>query len=388
MGLRWEYLGPWHEQNNQEGSFDAATGKIALPRRADQPAGASWCRSIINQDDYFPAGILKKDLNNWGPRVGVVYNLNDRTVVRSGFGVYYDNLNLNELQFTRLVPPFYGQYSLQPTGPTLRFNADTLFPDLNNIPQFPAPFSMDPDNRTAYTLQWNVNVQRSLRQQLPARGGVHRQPQLQRAQALQHQPGAARHDADRDARPVSGVPVGDSLLVRCRLGAIQRACRSASRSDTPTGCSSSRNYQLSREPGQRIRRDRGERHGVRVGISTPTKAMSRYDQRHRGAFSFGYELPFGDGQAVAVERRRRGVRARRVAGAGRHAAGERIPVHRCRRTNVCQCGSFVPQRVNFAPGREERPRRARRRHGGAVVRQDGLRPAGERDSRARPDATP
>ena len=30
MGLRWEYLGPWHEQNNQEGSFDPATGKIAL----------------------------------------------------------------------------------------------------------------------------------------------------------------------------------------------------------------------------------------------------------------------------------------------------------------------------------------------------------------------
>ena len=29
---------------------------------------------IINQDDYFPAGILQKDLNNFGPRVGLVYN--------------------------------------------------------------------------------------------------------------------------------------------------------------------------------------------------------------------------------------------------------------------------------------------------------------------------
>ena len=42
----------------------------------------------------------------------MAYNLDDRTVVRGGFGVYYDNLNLNELQFTRLVPPFYGQFSL------------------------------------------------------------------------------------------------------------------------------------------------------------------------------------------------------------------------------------------------------------------------------------
>ena len=41
-------------------------------------------------------------------------------------------------------------------------NADTLFPDLAHIPQFPAPFSMDPNNRSAYTVQWNANVQRSL----------------------------------------------------------------------------------------------------------------------------------------------------------------------------------------------------------------------------------
>ena len=39
MGLRWEYLGPWHEKNNQEGSFDPVSGKIGVPRGADQPAG-------------------------------------------------------------------------------------------------------------------------------------------------------------------------------------------------------------------------------------------------------------------------------------------------------------------------------------------------------------
>jgi hypothetical protein len=59
------------------------------------------------------------------------------------------------------VPPFYGQYSLQPVRTDLSLNADTLFPDLNNIPQFPAPFSMDSTNRTAYTFQWNGNVQHS-----------------------------------------------------------------------------------------------------------------------------------------------------------------------------------------------------------------------------------
>src|SRR4029079_9196315 len=70
-----------------------------------------------------------------------------------------NTLSLNERHSSRRVPPCYGQYSLQPTRTDLRFNADTLFPDLNNIPEFPAPFSMNPDNRTAYTFQWNGNVQ-------------------------------------------------------------------------------------------------------------------------------------------------------------------------------------------------------------------------------------
>ena len=116
---------------------------------------------VVSQDNFYPAGILQKDLNNWGPRIGAAYTLDDKTVVRSGLGVYYDNLNLNELQFSRLVPPYYGQYSLQPTATDLSLNADTLFPDLNNMPQFPAPFSMDPSNRSAHTVQWNANVPES-----------------------------------------------------------------------------------------------------------------------------------------------------------------------------------------------------------------------------------
>ena len=113
LGLRWEYLAPWAEQNGVEAAFDAATGKIgynALPTTMP----AALVPLVHQQEGYFPDGILQKDFNNWGPRVGVAYNLTDRMVLRSGFGVYYDNLNLNELQFTRLIPPYYGQYSLNP----------------------------------------------------------------------------------------------------------------------------------------------------------------------------------------------------------------------------------------------------------------------------------
>ena len=90
----------------------------------------------------------------------MVYQLNERTLLRSGFGLYFDNLNLNELQFTRLVPPFSGRYDASPTGTQL-VNVADLYPDPRLAATFPTPFSMNPDNVSAYVRQWNVNVQRT-----------------------------------------------------------------------------------------------------------------------------------------------------------------------------------------------------------------------------------
>jgi hypothetical protein len=80
-------------------------------------------------------------------------------------------------------------------------------------------------------------------------------------------------------------------------------------------------------------------------------SLSRYHQRHRGAFSFGYELPFGEGRRFLSS----GGPVAYVLGGwqvqGVVRAGSGLPFT-LSGTNVCQCGSFVPQRVNYAPGRE------------------------------------
>ena len=55
------------------------------------------------------------------------------------------------------------------------------------------------------------------------------------------------------------------------------------------------NYQLSEIP------DNGsgevEANDTAFRAFDADESLSRYDQRHRGAFSFGYELPFGTGGA-------------------------------------------------------------------------------------------
>ncbi len=347
LGLRWEYLSPWAEQNGIEAAFDAATGKIgynALP--TSMPA--ALVPLVHQQEGYFPDGILQKDLNNFGPRIGVAYNLTPRTVLRSGFGVYYDNLNLNELQFTRLIPPYYGQYSLNPSV-AAPLQVDNLFPDLNNIPQFPAPFSLDPDNRTPYTKQWNVNVQRSLgadymvevaytgsqSRSLSKRYNINQAnfgttdintrlpfPQFQPAMLYS----AAIGTADFD---------GLSLRLEKRYSA---------------GLFFLANYQLSenRDNGS------GEVEANDTAFRTDFNAdesLSRYHQRHRSAVSFGYELPFGEGRQWLNGGGPVGyvLGDWQVQGVIRVGSGFPFTLSG---TNVCQCGSFVPQRVNYAAGRD------------------------------------
>ena len=342
MGLRWEYLGPWHEQNNQEGSFDPTSGKIAF-HVVPSNLPAQLVPLIINQDGFFPEGILKKDLNNFGPRVGVVYSVNDKTVIRSGFGVYYDNLNLNELQFSRLVPPFYGQYSLQPTRTDLRFKADTLFPDLNNIPQFPAPFSMNPDNRTAYTTQWNGNVQHTFGKDYlfeVAYTGSHSYNEHKRFNINQARPGTTPIETRVP------YPAFQSAILYSSDGGWASFNGVTFRLDKrySDGLFFLGSYQLSRSRDNGSGEIEANDTAYAWDLNADT-AYARYDQRHRVQASFGYELPFGPGKPFLANG---GAAAYafggwQIQGIMRFASGFPFSVSS---TNVCQCGSFIPQRVN------------------------------------------
>jgi hypothetical protein len=346
-GLRWEYLGPWHEVNDQEGSFDAASGKIGFHTvPANLPT--SLQPLVINQNNFYPEGIVQKDFNNWGPRVGIAYSATDTTVLRSGFGVYYDNLNLNELQFSRLVPPFYGQYSLQPTRTDLRYQADGLFPDLNGIPQFPAPFSMDPNNRTAYTIQWNANAQRQFRNNYiveVAYTGSRSYNEHKRYNINQAQPGTT---------PIATrvpYPAFQSAILYSSDAGWARFNGLSFRLEKrfSDGLFFLSNYQVStnRDNGS------GEVEANDTAYAWDLNAdegYSRYDQRHRAAISFGYELPFGAGKTWLSS----GGPAAYLLGGwqvqGIVRLGSGFPFS-VTSTNVCQCGSFLPQRVNLVtPG--------------------------------------
>jgi hypothetical protein len=92
LGLRWEYDGPFYEKYNRLSNFDPRTGQLIV-------AGQNGVSRTAN---------VKSDWNNFAPRVGFAYMVpgHRSTVLRGGYGIFYDVLQENNTEQTRTNPPF------------------------------------------------------------------------------------------------------------------------------------------------------------------------------------------------------------------------------------------------------------------------------------------
>ncbi len=75
LGLRYDFITPALEASNAQTNFN--------------PVGAG---SLVFAKDgsLEERGLVKADKNNFAPRVGVVYTLNEKTVLRGGVGIFYN----------------------------------------------------------------------------------------------------------------------------------------------------------------------------------------------------------------------------------------------------------------------------------------------------------
>ncbi len=77
LGVRYEFATPQYEAENRISSFDPVNR--TLIRAKD---GSLYDRSLVHPDR-----------NNWAPRIGLAYQVTDKTVVRSGYGISYIHFN-------------------------------------------------------------------------------------------------------------------------------------------------------------------------------------------------------------------------------------------------------------------------------------------------------
>ncbi len=102
---------------------------------------------------------------HWAPRLGFAYRLNDRTVVRGGYGIFTAANQFDNMDVFQLNPPAAGSITL--TNPTVNPIATIQNPEPAAL--FPNPIlwnvtSLPPDKFRVnpYIQNWNMTVQREL----------------------------------------------------------------------------------------------------------------------------------------------------------------------------------------------------------------------------------
>ena len=180
LGLRYELFGTVSDRFNEVGNFDLsdpANPTVFVP--SGQTATLTpYIAQYVKISATASRGLINSDLNNFAPRIGMAWQLTPKTVLRTGYGIFYGGQENGPYSNPSpgFNPPFFvNQSFVAPcSAPTANASAGdcrvTQIPALadgfpaNSLvdPNTPIFFSVDKNLRTPYMQQWHLGVQREL----------------------------------------------------------------------------------------------------------------------------------------------------------------------------------------------------------------------------------
>jgi hypothetical protein len=172
------YQVPWYERNNTIANFDFATSRMiihsdTMPSQAIQKLVSAY-PIVLAKDAGYTSQDMQPDKNNFGPRIGFAYRPfgNTKTVIRSGFGVFYNFLPvfIGPRQQGFSNPPFLLAESFEPAAGTVpSITLANPFPGSGAISPNPTITAVDRNIKNAESYQWNFTMDREIRANLGLR---------------------------------------------------------------------------------------------------------------------------------------------------------------------------------------------------------------------------
>lgn len=288
FGLRYDYMGVIAEERNRFSNFDPARGLVQV--------GTNGLDKLYDSD-----------LNNFSPRIGFAWDLTgkSKTVVRAGWGLFYDAFSqdffVGQLPFNTFNPgPAYN-----PVGPSaVLFSFSTTPVIQDRVPIFTDfldsdVFAVDPNLRTPYIQNFNLNLQHELFRNAVLQVGYvgSNGTKLFRYRDINQpvNPGVST------ARPFDNGPFAPSggtffyvnqleTTARSNYNALQTSFTLRNR----RGWTTSANYTWSHSidnasDGQDyVANATQPENSHRADLE---RGNSNFDNRHRFVWSFGYEIP-------------------------------------------------------------------------------------------------
>ena len=169
LGIRYDYFQRWKEKNDHWASFDLATNQIDYAKNATDAQGG---RALQNSDP-----------NNFGPRFGFAWRplKSQDLVLRGGYGIYYEQEHPSGPILDAINPPPGGigapdaaysgfGFTHDFTAPALSVNPkptllwDNFSRGTAAIPARVAVNAIDPNARDTYVQQWNVALQKRIKE--------------------------------------------------------------------------------------------------------------------------------------------------------------------------------------------------------------------------------
>jgi outer membrane receptor protein involved in Fe transport len=292
LGLRYEYVTPFSELNNQQVNLDVAPDFSAVA-----PVQPGQTGPITGKQ--YPAGLVHPDKNNFAPRVGVAWKPWQKTVVRAGYGVNYNIGQYGQMATQLGFQPPFAEAQTNPAQTTTSLTLQNGFPAAinNSASHITNTYAVDPDYRLAYVQSWNLNIQQEIKTSLVVNVGYTgaKGTHLDIVRAPDQLPtGGPRFPACTPTTPAAASCVQPFLLESSQGASILHQGTLRVRKRLRHGLSVGGTYTYSKSIDDASSIGGGATVVAQNDLDIAAeRGLSSFNQQHRFVADYLYELPFG-----------------------------------------------------------------------------------------------